>query len=256
MPLPGIFHSRGKVQMNAPIRRIEWPGRQEIDGFLRKEWLVTNGLGGYASGTVAGVSTRSFHGLLVAALPAPLGRTLLLGSVLETVRVPGGGRYCLNALEHCNEPLEMAEAASLLEFPLEMGLPVWRYALGDCVLEKRLWMPHRLNSVVLQYRLIEGRESLRLRLLPAVHFRPYDAPVSRPLPVPFRLTIADEQLELSGSGAVPPLRMTIEGRRHSFVVRPRFLRELRYRVEAARGYDSIGELYSPGCFRATVTRSS
>ena len=56
----------------------------------RREWLVTNGLGGYASGTVAGVVTRRYHGLLVAALPAPLGRVVMLNHLLERVRAPGG----------------------------------------------------------------------------------------------------------------------------------------------------------------------
>ena len=54
----------------------------------RREWLVTNGLGGYASGTVAGVVTRRYHGLLVSALPAPLGRIVMLNHLLERVRLP------------------------------------------------------------------------------------------------------------------------------------------------------------------------
>ena len=54
--------------MSELIRRIEWPGMQGAEDFLRQEWLITNGLGGYASGTIAGVSTRRFHGVLIAAL--------------------------------------------------------------------------------------------------------------------------------------------------------------------------------------------
>ena len=57
----------------------------------RREWLVTNGLGGYASGTVAGVMTRRYHGLLIASLPAPLGRMVMLNHLLERVRLPGRG---------------------------------------------------------------------------------------------------------------------------------------------------------------------
>ena len=62
-----------------------------------REWLVTNGLGGYASGTVAGVMTRRYHGLLIASLPAPLGRVVMLNHLLERVRLPGRGAIWLGA---------------------------------------------------------------------------------------------------------------------------------------------------------------
>jgi len=72
-----------------PIRRLAWPPPEasEPDALVTREWLVTNGLGGYASGTVAGVITRRYHGLLIAALPAPLGRTVTWLSI--TVRPSG-----------------------------------------------------------------------------------------------------------------------------------------------------------------------
>ena len=76
-------------------RRIERPRDREDETLTagerppRREWLVTNGLGGYASGTVAGMLTRRYHGMLVASLPAPLGRMVLLNHVLERVRLPG-----------------------------------------------------------------------------------------------------------------------------------------------------------------------
>ena len=78
--------------METPVRRIELAGldaeaREEV---LAREWLVTNGLGGYASGTIGGVATRRYHGLLVAALPAPLGRVMLLDQVAESFRHPDG----------------------------------------------------------------------------------------------------------------------------------------------------------------------
>ena len=60
----------------------------DFEGAMRREWLVTNGVGGYASGTVAGVVTRRYHGLLVSSLPAPLGRMVMLNHLLERVRLP------------------------------------------------------------------------------------------------------------------------------------------------------------------------
>src|SRR6187455_2357069 len=95
-----------------------------------REWLVTNGLGGYASGTVGGVATRRYHGLLIAALPAPLGRLMMLNHLAERLVLPGGNRARLGGLEREGE-LDVPSAAALVEFRLEEGMPVWRYELGS-----------------------------------------------------------------------------------------------------------------------------
>src|SRR3989337_1472916 len=78
---------------------------------LRREWLVTNGLGGYASGTVAGVVTRRYHGLLIAALPAPLGRMVMLNHLLERVRLPGGRLVWLRGGDDTSPAHNAARAA-------------------------------------------------------------------------------------------------------------------------------------------------
>src|SRR6266436_281373 len=73
------------IDRNKPIRRMPWPESQEArhSGLVEREWLVTNGLGGYASGTIAGACTRRYHGLLIAALPAPLGRRVMFNHLAE-----------------------------------------------------------------------------------------------------------------------------------------------------------------------------
>src|SRR5215216_7024363 len=78
--------------MKEPVRKLTFSEEDTHDAelMLGREWLVTNGLGGYASGTLAGVPTRRYHGLLVAAMPAPLGRTMMLGQVEEVLRLPDG----------------------------------------------------------------------------------------------------------------------------------------------------------------------
>ena len=72
---------------------------REPGELLTREWLVTNGLGGYAAGTLAGVSTRRYHGLLIAALPAPLGRLVMMSQLGERVRLPGGAVHWLSGEE-------------------------------------------------------------------------------------------------------------------------------------------------------------
>src|SRR5436190_17023498 len=91
--------------MTNPIRRIPWPviDPHDPDALVTREWLITNGLGGYASGTVAGVITRRYHGMLIAALPAPLGRTVMLSHVAEQVRFADGRRVEIGGREQAGD---------------------------------------------------------------------------------------------------------------------------------------------------------
>ena len=104
------------------------------------EWLVTNGLGGYASGMMAGLATRRFHGYLIAALPAPRGRTMMLNHLSISISTETGSAR----LSEESDPQSAHDpVAKLLEFRLELGLPVWTFEYGDQVIERRILMPHR-----------------------------------------------------------------------------------------------------------------
>src|SRR5579884_3709382 len=123
---------------------------------LSREWLVTNGLGGYASGTVGGVITRGFHGYLIAALPSPLGRTMMLNDLVEQIALPDGKTVQLGGEERSNSPVQLHGADFLKEFRLDMGLPAWRYEVDGFAIEKRLLLPHGQNTVYVNYRLLRG----------------------------------------------------------------------------------------------------
>ena len=129
---------------------------------LAREWMVTNGLGGYAAGTLGGAATRRSHGLLIAALPAPLGRTLMLNALLEAVRLDDG----------TNIPLVTPDEVRLVN-----GRPRWRHAQGDVVIEKSILMPYRQNTSYVSYRLSPGSPSVVLTLEPAFDVRPHEGPV-------------------------------------------------------------------------------
>src|SRR5262249_10460648 len=126
--------------MSEVLQPLPWGGIDEggREVLVEREWLVTNGLGGYASGTVPGVATRRFHGLLIAALPGPLGRVCMLNHLSESVRGPDGTVFWLGGHEKAEGGLDLPGAGHLAEFRLELGLPVWRYRAAGCVVEKRL----------------------------------------------------------------------------------------------------------------------
>src|SRR5690242_20603452 len=125
-----------------PVRTLTFTKKDTHDAelMLGREWLVTNGLGGFASGTLACVPTRRYHGLLVASLPTPLGRTMMFNHLSEWLRLPTGERQQLGGQERAAGQLEWPGAKHLREFRLEAGLPVWLYELDGHVVEKRVLM--------------------------------------------------------------------------------------------------------------------
>src|SRR4051794_16934814 len=127
--------------MSKLVRKLRFPcdGTKGDESSLTREWLVTNGLGGYATGAVCGGATRRYHGLLIAALPSPLGRTMMLNRLAERVGTPDGRSHALGLENIADHPGCAPDTGHLTEFRLEEGLPVWRYELpGGIALEKRL----------------------------------------------------------------------------------------------------------------------
>src|SRR4029079_8059978 len=115
------------------------PGeRPSLDALIEREWLVTNGLGGYASGTIAGAASRRYHGLLIAAHPVPLGRVMMVNHLWEFLRLPDYRTIPFGGEETTGYKLRLQRAEHLIEFHLEAGLPVWRYEVGGFELEKRI----------------------------------------------------------------------------------------------------------------------
>ena len=219
---------------------------------LRREWLVTNGLGGYASGTVAGVVTRRYHALLVSALPAPLGRFVMFNHLLERVRLTDRRVAWLGDEDEVAGSNAADRPDHLVEFRLELGLPVWTYRLGDIEVEKRVVMPYGQNTVHITYRLLRGSEPVRLALRPSVQFRPHEAPVGESPAHAYKVTAVQNCYELSAGSDLPQLRMLLRGHRSALTLDERGVAAVPYEMEKNRGYEDIGSLWSPGYFRADL----
>lgn len=140
-----------------------------------REWLVTNGIGGYAMGTIAGILTRRYHGLLIAALKPPLGRTLMFTKLDEMAEYLGQ-YYPLHVNrwfgEEDEETVEEPHGHFNIEhFCLEGGIPCWTYACADALLEKRIWMPMGENSTYIQYTLKRATAPLGLYPKAFINYR-------------------------------------------------------------------------------------
>lgn len=237
-------------------RIISWheikPGEQEP--FTGREWLVTNGIGGYATGTLSGVMTRRYHGLLIAAMPVPAGRIVMLSQLSEQVRLPNGTLIRLFDSERLESPPHFSSVRHLVEFRLQDGLPVWKYSLGGFTLEKEIVLPYRQNTVQVRYRITEGEGALRLKLLPSMNFRRHDEPVGTPLGKPFTINSFEGRYEFRQLKDMPSLRTFMHGARSAFTIEERVIPEIVYGQEECRGYECLGDLWSPGYFRVDIEK--
>jgi predicted glycogen debranching enzyme len=212
-----------------------------------QEWLVTNGLGGYASGTVLGPITRRYHGLLIAALPNPAGRFMTLHGLSERFRRAG-----CEVLFAGPRDLSGGENTMLtpLEFRLECGLPVWKYDVWGCLIEKRVLMPHRQNTVYLEYRYTRGEGTIRLGLRPGIQFRNHDAQLDADVDTAYTVEMRERRVEVKSATETALLRLKTSPAA-AFTYDPK-TEPIDYPVEEHRGYPFHGRLWSPGYFRADL----
>ncbi|GER89343.1 glycogen debranching protein [Dictyobacter vulcani] len=138
---PNPWHMRIPVELD-----------QDIRSGLDREWLVTNGLGGYASGSLVGATTRCYHGLLVAALHPPVQRTVLVAKVDEVALLPTGEKIALGVNEYATGTITPQGYTHLQSVSLDGDIPCFFYTLSETLtLEKRIWMEYGQNTTYVQY---------------------------------------------------------------------------------------------------------
>lgn len=151
---------------------------REICGELlqseRREWWLSNGLGGYASGNIAGTLTRRYHGLLIAPVNPPLGRHLVFAKGDATL-IDGDKHIPLFSNRWADGSISPEGYLQIESFHLQGSMPVWRFAIGDITIEQRIWMEHGSNTTYLAYRLLSAgvahKEPLKLAIKLLVNSR-------------------------------------------------------------------------------------
>jgi predicted glycogen debranching enzyme len=227
---------------------------RDVCGELRfsgeREWLVTNGIGGYASGTVAGVLARSYHGLLIAALQPPVGRTLLLTKLDETV-IYDGISYPLFANRWAGGEVEPTGFQLLERFRLEGTTPVWTFACADALLEKRVWMQPGHNTTYVRYVHLRGSSPIAMSIKAIVNHRDHHGRTrATAWPTPMRIDSLPQGLQVTATDHSEPLYLLSDRARAT--PRREWYQGYYLSVEDYRGQKPNDDNLNAGRFQATL----
>ncbi|GAB3831638.1 hypothetical protein GCM10027610_022180 [Dactylosporangium cerinum] len=218
-------------------------GRQvcgDLASASTREWLVTDGLGGYAMGTVAGLRTRRYHGLLVVAAPGASSRMLGLAALDPVVRA-GDRVFRLATDEWAGGAVDPAGHIHLAEFRIEDGVPCWRWDLGDVVLEREIAMAHGRPAVGVVFRVLRAPGPITLELTPLCTWR--DAHGERHGDIEPRMIPVADGFEFDGAYRVTGPNWQPGGE---------WYRGVHARAEAARGLNPDEDLWAAGWFTASL----
>jgi predicted glycogen debranching enzyme len=219
----------------------------DLGAAARREWLVTNGIGGYAMGSLAGLATRSYHGWLVAATEPPVGRRVLVGGLLERATIDGRA-VALDAHEFADGTI-LGRGWELQEsFLLDGSIPAWRFAIEDAIVERRVWMARGANTTYVRYRLARGSHPVELAVSALTTDRDFHA-LTRAGPAP-SVEAIEGGLLVRWSSDATPLRIVASGAEVALdgAWWWRFL----HREETARGRDDLSDLYLAGTHTVTL----
>jgi predicted glycogen debranching enzyme len=221
-------------------------GRDVLGSFdetSRREWLVTNGIGGFAAGTLSLVNTRRYHGLLFAALRPPVDRVAMVAK-LEVTAWYGGARIPLATNEFADGTIAPGGYCHLESFRLEGLIPVWTWLVADARVQQRLWMRHAENTTYVDFTRVGGSKDLRLSIEPLCTYRDYhwQSRGERAFNIePIAGGLRVQAYE--GARAYRILSSSAE-----VAIEPQWHWNFRHREETARGLDDLEDLLRPASF--------
>ncbi|HJX24438.1 MAG TPA: amylo-alpha-1,6-glucosidase, partial [Candidatus Bathyarchaeia archaeon] len=237
------------VISNMPKIALESGSLSDLERALRTEWLITNGLGGYASSTILGINTRKYHGLLVAALNPPVDRRVLLTKLEEEIHVDDR-TYYLGANE-VKGGFQHIDCNHLTGFALN-PLPTFTYRVGDLIeLKKTLFMPRGRNATVTTYEVSNGSEDTALMAIsPLVNFRHFHSTTERDKTPCLTQKQIDHGVTVQPSTQLATISLISNCDRYA--LGPGEWKEIFLRTDASRGDSCFDVNYKPGYFECEI----
>lgn len=222
-----------------------------LDKLLRAEWLETNGLGGWASGTVSGIPTRRYHGLLVAAVRPPVARSVLVAKLDETLSVVGQSvDLAANRFPGAIHP---AGHVHIQSFERDL-FPQWQFAAGGVVLRKTIAAIHGENTTVVQYDVVQAPGAFTLYLRPFYACRDYHSLQHAFDGVRRDGSFDDGVFKYRPVEFQPDIYIAVPG--SSFHPEFNWYYRFEYALEQYRGLDFQEDLFTPGVFECRLTPGS
>lgn len=214
---------------------------------LNKEWIITNGIGGFCSTTVIGANTRRYHGLLIAPLMPPAQRHLLLSKVDESVEIEGENynlftNVCENYISDGYKNLETFEKEIL---------PQYTYKVEDVKIVKTISMVYGRNTVVIQYKIKNGKRKAKLTLAPVINFRDFhQMTTNHDFSLKQKNSKNKIRIEIDGNASIPLYIYTNEG---TYIEhKDDYFRNMYYLKEEERGFYPKEDLIVPGRYEISI----
>ena len=235
--------------MNLPSITFQKDALSRFGELVEKEWLITNGLGSYASSTVPGINTRKYHGLLVAALDPPGNRTVCLSKLDEDVLV-GNDVYRLGSNEF--HDMIYPEGYKLIrQFSID-PFPTYIYDLGNVQVSKTVFMPKNKNAVAIAYKLTNKNNSeAKIRLYPLLTCRYYHTVVYQSK-IPLNFTLKSSGTQVQATFQRPQATIVCRITEGEFKEKVNWVNHIHYRDELLRGEADVDDCFQPGYFEVRV----
>ncbi len=248
---PGIFPIVGTIRL--AMIKFDRTICNDLDAASSREWIETNGIGGFASGTISGANTRRYHGLLTAAIHPPLGRVTLLSKFEETIEFDGR-RFDLSTNQF-PDVVSPEGFRSIKQFRID-PFPIWTYELDEVELEKRVLMVHGTNATFVRWTLTRdgGHDDVLLSLKPLISFVDYHALQHESASPRFEYEIDDGTISITHGSGEPVL--CLRHSRAEIVETGYWYKNFEYAVERERGFDFTEDLFQPFEMRFVLAGSS
>lgn len=234
------------MQESERITYVHQP-REDFDRLLQREWLLTNGIGGFASGTVLGVNTRRYHGPLVAATLPPVGRIMTVAHTVDLLWIDGR-RFDFSAALF-GEKLIGDGVALLRRFELADNVARWEFEIEGTIVNKELMLCRRKNACGVRYRVQRAvghaPSDIRLSIFPLVALRDFHALRRRGQGQEISSHATGQRGVILSAGE---LHVRIEADDGRFATGPDWWMGQTYPVERDRGMDDTEDLFAPGAF--------
>ncbi len=228
-------------------------GKNVLSNFnkaIQMEWIITNGLGGYASSTALGINTRKYHGLLVAAFNPPTGRKVLLTKLDEELHI-SGKTYSIGSNEF-DYGIQLEGYRFLSDFSLD-PFPTYRYVIDKVQLQKTFFMLYGKNAIVIDYELFNPtKDIVNIRIFPLVNYRHFHAVTNKDnlnwefVQKPFNKGVIVYP-------SIPLSTLILSSSDGKYLAeKGKWIKRMHFRVDHSRGDSYKDDSFQPGCFELNV----